>query len=108
VKLLFLSESVKRIQSEWLYRRLRFGIASKFWGRWLWLDMRQTVSHHHATGASSVRDASVRGAHARAIDADAKPNSSNTRDDIQPSRDSRGHRPWPGPVPAIAVRRLHR
>ena len=58
--------------------------------------MGQTVSHHHATGASSVRDASVRGANVRAIDAGAKPNSSNTWDDIQPSRDSRGHRLWPG------------
>jgi hypothetical protein len=83
-------------------------MASKFRGRWLWLDMRQTVSHHHATGASSARDASVPGANARAIDAGAKPNSSNTWDDVQPSRDSRGHRLWPGPVPAIAVRRLHR
>jgi hypothetical protein len=71
--------------------------------------MGQTVSHHHATGASSsVRDASVRGANARAIDAGAKPNSSNTWDDVQPSRDSRGHRLWPGPVLAIAVRRLQR
>jgi len=43
-----------------------------------------TVSHHHATGASSVRVAD-----ARASDGGAKPNSSNTPDDIQPSQDSR-------------------
>ena len=44
-----------------------------------------TVSHHHATGANSVRAPSARVADARAIDAGARPNNSNSRDDIQPS-----------------------
>jgi hypothetical protein len=67
-----------------------------------------TVSHHHATGANCLHAPSVRVANAHAIDAAAKPNSSNSRDDIQPSPDSRSHRLWPGAVSALAVRRLHR
>jgi hypothetical protein len=45
-----------------------------------------------ATGASNVREPSVHVANARATDAGARPNNSNTWDDIQPSQDSRGHR----------------
>jgi hypothetical protein len=61
-----------------------------------------------ATGASNVRDPSVRVANAHAIDVGAKPNSSNTQDDIRPSRDNRRHRLWSDSVPTLAVRRLHR
>ncbi len=53
-----------------------------------------TVSHHHANDANSVRAPSVHVVDARAIDAGARPNSSNSHDDTQPSQGSRNHPLW--------------